>query len=365
MHQTGGTAAEARRKLTGDAAAVGRTLPWHCAVVLADASRPAPTPAPVGCAAPTRHRLVTTDPEVARSELVAAYGTPIRMAASASGGTFRLEHTDADLFQTGDQQLPGALDFASEPASQVVVGQLLAGAVSRGTPSGEERLTAGDVFLTGRPATVHTAATHDAHVQTVTLPLTLLHKVAGQLPDQSGPLRFAALRASSPGAADRWRATAACTATLLERPEYATRLVVANAAQLLAATALAVFRNSAAASPDLSGETADATPLTVRRAAAFIEAHADRDITLADIAGAAFVTPRALQYAFRRHLGTTPLASLRDVRLRRAHRDLVDADPALTTVSKVAARWGFLHAGRFAARYQDLYHCPPSTTLHA
>ena len=107
----------------------------------------------------------------------------------------------------------------------------------------------------------------------------------------------------------------------------------------------------------------DATSRTVERAVAFIETNPDLSIGLADIARAAFVTPRAVQLAFRRHLGTTPTAYLRRVRLERAHDDLADADPADDTVTAIAARWGFT-GSRFASLYRDTYHERPSDTLH-
>ena len=66
----------------------------------------------------------------------------------------------------------------------------------------------------------------------------------------------------------------------------------------------------------------DAHPGTLRRAIAFIDAHCDQDIGLADVARAACVTPRGVQLAFRRHLDTTPTAYLRTVRLAQAHRQL-------------------------------------------
>ena len=47
------------------------------------------------------------------------------------------------------------------------------------------------------------------------------------------------------------------------------------------------------------------------------EAHLPR--TLATLATRSHVSTRALQQGFRRHLQTTPMAYLRDVRLRRAH----------------------------------------------
>ncbi|WP_308405175.1 helix-turn-helix transcriptional regulator [Streptomyces sp. B93] len=94
--------------------------------------------------------------------------------------------------------------------------------------------------------------------------------------------------------------------------------------------------------------------------------HADQPLTVAEIAAAAHVTVRALQYAFRRHLGTTPLAYLRRTRLAHAHRDLQAADPlGGATVADIAARWGFAHPGRFAALYRDAYGTSPSHTLHS
>src|ERR1700754_1147057 len=66
-------------------------------------------------------------------------------------------------------------------------------------------------------------------------------------------------------------------------------------------------------------ETAAPQPQTLRRAIAFIHDNAHRDIALTDIAAAIGVTPRSVQYTFRRHLGSTPLEYLRWVRLNRAH----------------------------------------------
>ncbi|GAA2212205.1 AraC family transcriptional regulator [Nonomuraea monospora] len=104
-------------------------------------------------------------------------------------------------------------------------------------------------------------------------------------------------------------------------------------------------------------------PKVVRRAMEFIEGHAHLPLTTADIAGAVAVSSRSLQEGFRAHLGLTPMAQLRLVRLARVHDELRAADPARVTVTTVAARWGFLHQGRFAAQYRDRYGCSPSETL--
>ena len=104
-------------------------------------------------------------------------------------------------------------------------------------------------------------------------------------------------------------------------------------------------------------------PTALRRATTFIHENAHRDITLSDIAAAVNLTPRSVQYTFRRHLGTTPLEYLRRVRLDRAHRELQAADPRVDTVMAIAGRWGFTHAGRFSSVYKKAFGTPPSETL--
>ena len=102
---------------------------------------------------------------------------------------------------------------------------------------------------------------------------------------------------------------------------------------------------------------------TVGRAVAFVEERARDDIGVADIAAAAFVTVRAVQLAFRHYLDTTPLAYLRQVRLERAHHELMEADPDRTTVTAIAADWRFTNASRFSAYYRAAYGVPPTETL--
>jgi transcriptional regulator GlxA family with amidase domain len=114
-----------------------------------------------------------------------------------------------------------------------------------------------------------------------------------------------------------------------------------------------------------AAETSAAQPQTLRRAIAFIHDNADRDIGVSEIAAAIGVTPRSVQYTFRRHLGTTPLEYLRRVRLDRAHRDLQKADPAVDTVMEIAGRWRFSHPGRFSMVYRQAFGTPPSATLRA
>ncbi|WP_029109156.1 helix-turn-helix transcriptional regulator [Mycobacterium sp. URHD0025] len=139
-------------------------------------------------------------------------------------------------------------------------------------------------------------------------------------------------------------------------------LIASTTAAMLAATVVSTMPTNAGLEPG-SADRRDATPALLRRAIAYIEANADRDIALTDIADAVYVTPRALQYAFRRHLDVSPMGYLRRVRLDHARRQLLTADPATTTVQAVAARWGFAHTGRFSAAYRRTFGENPSDTL--
>jgi transcriptional regulator GlxA family with amidase domain len=105
-------------------------------------------------------------------------------------------------------------------------------------------------------------------------------------------------------------------------------------------------------------------PSALRRAVAFIDAHATEPVTLTQMAEAAGVTGRALQLAFLRHYDTTPTGYLRRVRLERAHRELRDADPSDgTTVAAIARRWGWANPSHFTVAYREAFGQYPRHTL--
>ncbi|MGU3646397.1 helix-turn-helix domain-containing protein [Microbacterium sp. C23T] len=104
-----------------------------------------------------------------------------------------------------------------------------------------------------------------------------------------------------------------------------------------------------------------AAPRTVRRAIAYMEQHAHEAITIDDVALAADISPRGLQYAFRRALDQTPMEYLRTQRLAGAHAELQVATGA--SVAEIAQRWGFASASRFARHYRDAYGRSPRQTM--
>ncbi|CAM5452787.1 HTH-type transcriptional activator RhaS [Streptomyces alboniger] len=144
---------------------------------------------------------------------------------------------------------------------------------------------------------------------------------------------------------------------MLGRPLIVKQLELLLTSQLL----LAQPHNYSSA---LHGEDAPriATP-SVRKAMEIIECHAAEPLTVEDVAEAVGVSVRALQEGFRRHVGTTPVSYLREVRLDRVRAELKAAAPGTLTVTDVAYRWGFFHPGRFAIAYRERFGEHPSQTL--
>jgi len=193
----------------------------------------------------------------------------------------------------------------------------------------------------------------------------LLTKAAGTGNRSGRPVRLLSHRPHSAAAARHLAATITYLGDqVLPNPMVrSSPLLLSTVSQLLASSVLAAFPNTAVAE-QAPVHRRDAHPHTVRRAVAFLESNVDQDVGVDDIAAAAGVTVRAVQTAFQRHLGTTPLTYLRRLRLAEVHTELLAADPLDLTVTTVAARWGFHHPGRFAAAYREEYGELPSTTLN-
>lgn len=120
--------------------------------------------------------------------------------------------------------------------------------------------------------------------------------------------------------------------------------------------------------PDREGLAASTRPVrppAVRTAMDIIESKPQSALTTSRLALECHVSVRALQEGFHRHVGMSPMAYLRQVRLRRVRADLRAAHSSHTGVAAVAHRWGFGHLGRFAAAYKVMYGETPLQTLRA
>ncbi|MEU1971316.1 helix-turn-helix transcriptional regulator [Microbacterium sp. NPDC019599] len=106
-------------------------------------------------------------------------------------------------------------------------------------------------------------------------------------------------------------------------------------------------------------------PASLRRAEEYLQSHASEPVSIADAAEAARMSVRGLQQQFQRWYQLTPAQYLRNARLDGARAELTEArlSGRPTKVSDLARRWGFAHAGRFAAYYAEAYGESPAETL--
>jgi AraC-like DNA-binding protein len=104
-------------------------------------------------------------------------------------------------------------------------------------------------------------------------------------------------------------------------------------------------------------------PHTIRPAVDIIESEPHLPLTVGSLAAECHVSSRALQQGFVRHMGMSPMTYLRQVRLKRAHHELLESDPSVETVASIAKRWGYTNPGRFAAVHAARYGETPAATL--
>ena len=100
----------------------------------------------------------------------------------------------------------------------------------------------------------------------------------------------------------------------------------------------------------------------VHAAAAWLRAHLTENLTVGDLCKALNARERTLHAAFCDHLGTSPKAYFKQLRLTAARSELLRAQRG-TRVTDVSLRWGFLHFGWFAHDYGQLFGETPSATL--
>ncbi|HZX08245.1 AraC family transcriptional regulator [Kribbella sp.] len=179
----------------------------------------------------------------------------------------------------------------------------------------------------------------------------------------SEPLRFAPRMNVTSGRARNWLSTFLVLVDELDHAEDS--LVELGASSLgdsLIRLLLTVQPHNY--SDRLAGRAVPAAPSKpVATARDIIESQPERDHTTTSLARAVSVSPRTLQRGFAEHFGVSPIEYLINVRLDRAHRELLAGERDTTTVHEIASRWRFAHPGRFAINYRKRFDESPSETL--
>ncbi|MEH6355147.1 MAG: helix-turn-helix domain-containing protein [Marinobacter sp.] len=88
---------------------------------------------------------------------------------------------------------------------------------------------------------------------------------------------------------------------------------------------------------------------------AYIARHMKERIQLDRLCKASGVSKRTLGYLFLHTYGITPMAFLKQERLRKARMLLQHADPSTATVASIARESGFAHMGQFSLDYKRLF----------
>jgi AraC-like DNA-binding protein len=104
-------------------------------------------------------------------------------------------------------------------------------------------------------------------------------------------------------------------------------------------------------------------PLRYRRAYQYIIDHlADENLSVRQVAAHVDVTERALQLAFRTHLGMTPAELIRNRRMERIRDELRDDTHGRGGVREVASRWGITNRSTLISNYRSRFDETPSQT---
>jgi AraC-like DNA-binding protein len=237
-------------------------------------------------------------------------------------------------------------------------------------------VTAGGVYVVDAGGTAHVATTGQSirpptHIAcnflvpqgefvVTTLLGSAVRDVAREVfVDGPATLDREAVRPVSPRMERLWRASIDFyRAHILQPGMYENGLIRREATRSLMTTAILAF------GLHVPTEHSATPTVAARRARAYIDDHLAEPMTLHDVATAARLSARGLQYAFHRAYGIAPMSYVRAARLSAARQDLLSADRDTgSTVSTIARRWGFVHLGRFASSYRTTYGETPRATL--
>ena len=275
--------------------------------------------------------FATDNVEVAH-DLIARMYANNTLQASGGNGSFRLEMSGVGTTDLRVDRLRYGVACSGVlgPVSYLLFHSTTAGRYEMATTDAEVRYSRGMPGLVPSGVAVGFGWSPDYEVRVLPLRWHLVAEHAAAITGTAAAdLRFQDIRPVSAAMARHWEATLDYVDRQLDTPDSALALPLVRAQVLatLAASALAVFPNTTMTTAEVRGPGAVA-PSALRRAVAYMEAHAEEPIRLRDIAEAAGTSSRSLQHAFARHYDASPMSYLQQVRLEQAHRDLQVADPA-------------------------------------
>ncbi|WP_070009009.1 AraC family transcriptional regulator [Streptomyces abyssalis] len=311
-----------------------------------------------------RSEFATKDPDTAEAMSAEMYGAFRPKYGHTEDFTFDGRRTSAGGMSL-DHLTHSTMSIECAPLDYLMFMFVRGGTLTVTSGDIETRLRMGDTAVC--PAGVPLTISWDRlNKEVISVPLQAAHEAAAEY-GGTGEVNFVGTTPVSPAMDRFWRSTVGFVASQLESPDspLSEPLVYEQTLSLLGTAAVKTFPNTTMTA-DYQPGPGQIAPAALRRAVSFIEANADRPLSLTDIAAAASVSARALQHGFVRQYGTSALGYLYRARLERARRDLQAADPTTgATVDSVATRWGFPNPGKFSATYHEAYGQPPVQTLRS
>lgn len=123
------------------------------------------------------------------------------------------------------------------------------------------------------------------------------------------------------------------------------------------------FLQQAKAAADAGDATKMRLPLRYRRAYQYMMEHLnDENLSVRQVAAHIGVTERALQLAFRAHLGMTPAELIRTRRVEHIHHELQEQGGD-AGVLEIASRWGVKSRSTLVHNYRSRFDQTPTQTL--
>ncbi len=105
-------------------------------------------------------------------------------------------------------------------------------------------------------------------------------------------------------------------------------------------------------------------PAKYRRAYRYLMDNLEqKDLSVREVASQIGVTERAMQAAFKQHLGLSPSELIRRQRMERIRNHLLDDDAPVSRVLDVAKKWGVEHRSTLINGYRSVFHEAPSETM--
>ena len=283
-----------------------------------------------------------------------------------SRGDFHAELTRIDLerlwMQRGDINLPWVMAAANDPERAPLLFLADADQASLGE-SGME-VSPGEIMVYRRQATKHSWSS--GHCRLATMSLT--HEdlaVAGEAivgREITAPLNTYVIR-PAPAAMGQLASLHKAAGELAKRsPDILANPGIAHAFEQKLVHAMVTCLST-----DLPSERRFCGlqhSRVINRFERFLETKQYQPVYLAEICAAIGASERTLRTCCQEHYGMGPVRYLWLRRMHLAHRALLRADAAASTVTSIAADHGFWEFGRFSVEYRTLFGELPSVSLH-